>query len=194
MFGSSSYVCQAQDTTDADVTDITTVTFFNPGIGYELTVGKKQTLVWQAGLGFSGALGYSASMGFLSEWEWDPYLLMEYRYYFGWNRRMRLGKSVAMNSANYLSPFFRTAFPRRLYLDGEVLKEMRKPVHGLGLTVGMQRNFRSRFSLDLNIGFGHTIEPAYRDWNGTKIRNSQFYFPGRLSLGFWLNSRSKYKN
>lgn len=186
-----SVTCVAQDAASADVTPVTKITVLSPGIGYEHPIGRRQTLYLQAMLSLSGGLGYSSSLGWLSELYLDPAASLEYRYYFGWKRRLDRRKRVAMNSANYLSGFFRTEFPYRYYWtnDGNVDK-IRKPIHALGVTVGMQRNYKGRFSLDMNIGFGHTIEPAYTDPSGLSFtRNGQFYFPGRLSLGIWLNKR-----
>lgn len=190
-FACLSATCVAQNDATTDVTSVTKVTVLSPGIGYEHPIGFRQTLYLQGMFSLSGALGYSSSLGWLSELYLDPALSLEYRYYFGWLRRLNRGKRVAMNSANYVAGFFRTDFPKRYYWnDAGFVERFRKPIHAVGATVGMQRNYKGRFSLDLNIGFGHTIEPAYTDPGGYySEHNSQFYFPGRLSLGIWLNKR-----
>ncbi|WP_276485974.1 hypothetical protein [Paraflavitalea pollutisoli] len=183
--------CLAQQPKTPDVETVTKVTILNPGIGYEHPIGHHQTLYLQGMFSISGSLGYSGNLGWLSELYIHPALSLEYRYYFGWKRRLERGKRVALNSANYLAGFFRTDFPERYYWNNAgSLDRFRKAIHALGVTAGMQRNYRGRFSLDLNIGFGHTIEPGYTDASGYwYTKNSQFYFPGRLSLGIWLNKR-----
>lgn len=190
--------CRAQEThflpkaPQTDVVRVIKLNILSPGIGVEQPIGRQQTLYLQGMMSLSTAVGYSSTMGWLSELYLDPALLLEYRYYYGWQRRLHRGRRVAMNSANYLAGFFRTDFPNRYYLDeAGNLGRYRKPIHAIGATIGMQRNYRKRFSLDLNIGIGHTIEPTYADPGGYPVsNNSQFYIPGRLSLGIWLNKRA----
>lgn len=174
-----------------DITDVTKVTILSPGIGYEKRIGKYQSLYLQGFLSLSGGVGYSSSQGFLSELYLDPTLSLEYRYYYNFRSRQERGKLVAMNSLNYIAPFFRTSFPKRNYITASgTVERKRRAIHATGATIGMQRNFRSRFSLDMNIGFGYSIEGKYTDNEGTgQVNNSQFYFPGRISFGIWLNKR-----
>lgn len=182
-----SLTCQAQ----YEVTSVIKLTLLSPGGGYEHPIGRHQTLHLQGMFTLSGGLGYSSSMGWLSNFYLDPALALEYRHYFGMKRRWERGKNVALNSGNYLAGLFRSDFPKRYYLNdvGEIDRR-RRPVYALGVLVGMQRNYRSRFSLDMNIGLGHSLEQGYIDPTGeSTTHNSQFYFPGKLSLGIWLNKR-----
>jgi hypothetical protein len=55
--------CFSQLTGEADITDVTKVTFFNPGVSYEKRIGKFQSLYAQAFLNTSFALGFSDALG-----------------------------------------------------------------------------------------------------------------------------------
>ncbi len=183
--------CCAQEEPVTDITDITKVTILSPGFGYEKRIARYQSLYLQGFFSPSAGLGYSSSQGFDSHFYLEPTLSLEYRYYYNFRRRQERGKRVAMNTLNYIAPFVRSGFPKRYYntSSGEVKKE-RRAVFATGATIGLQRNFKSRFSLDMNIGFGYRIEGKYTDNYGSgQINNSQFYFPGRLSFGIWLNKR-----
>ncbi|AXY74977.1 DUF3575 domain-containing protein [Paraflavitalea soli] len=187
----SSLLCFSQDAEVTDITNITKVTILSPGIGYEKRIAKYQSLYLQGFLDISGGVGYSSSLGFLSFLYLDPTFSLEYRYYYNFRRRQERGKRVAMNSLNYIAPFFRSSFPRRNYINssGE-FERKRRAIYATGATFGLQRNFRSRFSLDMNIGLGYMIEGRYTDDEGiASYNNNQFYFPGRISFGIWLNKR-----
>jgi hypothetical protein len=184
-----SLTCKAQD----EVTPVIKLTLLSPGIAYEHPLGRHQTLHLQGMFTPSGGLGYSSSVGWLSNLYLDPALALEYRHYFGMKRRLERGKNVALNSGNYLAGLFRTDFPKRYYLNQEgEIDRRRKPVFGLGVVVGMQRNYKGRFSLDLNIGLGHSLEKGYTDPAGeSTTHNSQFYLPAKISLGIWLNKHPR---
>jgi hypothetical protein len=186
--------CLAQDQPPAtEVTDVVKLTLLTPGIGYEKRMTAQQSLYVQGYLSLSGGVGYSSSLGWLSELYIDPSLSAEYRFYFNFLSRQERGRRTAMNSANYVAPFFNVDFPKRnkLTSSGSVVKK-RRGVYTIGGTVGMQRNYKSRLSLDLNIGFGYIFrEPPIPDDAGQQMgtRSGQLTIPGRLSLGIWLNKK-----
>jgi hypothetical protein len=175
-----------------DVTDITRVNLISPGLGYEKRIGKYQTLYLQGFLSLSGGIGYSSSQGFLSHFYVDPTLSLEYRYFYNFRSRQERGKRVDMNSSNYLSPFIRTAFSKRDYVDemGNI-DSKRKAINAVGVTWGLQRNFNSRLCVDVNIGAGYIFggDNYVNDGELFTQRNGQFYIPTRMTLGFWLNKR-----
>lgn len=187
----SRLLCYSQEETITDITDVTKVTILSPGFGYEKRIAKYQSLYLQGFFSISAGAGYSDVVGFHSHFSLDPTLSLEYRYYYNFHRRQEHGKRVAMNSLNYIAPFFWSSFPKRNYYDGSGgVERKRRAIHATGATIGMQRNFKSRFSLDMNIGFGYRIEGKYTDDDGQgQINNNQFYFPGRISFGIWLNKR-----
>jgi hypothetical protein len=190
----ASLSCFAQDKPPAtEVTDVIKAIFLTPGIGYEKRMSAHQSLYVQGYLSLSGGVGYSSSLGWLSELNIDPALSAAYRFYFGFLGRQERGRRTALNSANYVSPFFEVSFPKRNVLQspGNVVSK-RRGVYTVGSTVGMQRNYKSRLSLDLNIGFGYIFpEPPIPDDSGEHFgeRSGQLTIPGRLSLGIWLNRR-----
>ncbi len=185
--------CTAQysDVAD-DITDVIKVNIWSPGLGYEKRIGKYQSLYLQGFLSLSGGIGYSSSQGFLSHLFIDPTLSLEYRYFYNFRSRQERGKRVDMNSANYLSPFIRTQFANREYVDeaGNIDKK-RKAITAVGVTWGLQRNFNSRLSIDVNVGAGYVFKGDNYIDDGELFtnRNGQFFIPTRVSLGFWLNKR-----
>ena len=185
--------CFSQDKPLTDITDITKVTFLSPGIGYEKRIAKYQSLYIQAFMSISAGLAYSDTFGFTSGFDFDPALSIEYRYYYNFVKRRDKGRRVDMNSLNYLSPFFRTVFPKRnIPSSPGYFERRRRAVHSIGGTWGMQRNYKGRFSLDLNIGVGYFFkEASYTDESGQVVKDNtgQIDIPGRLSLGIWLNKR-----
>lgn len=189
LFLISGACCYAQDEAATDITDITRVTLLGPGFGYEKRIAKYQSLYLHGFLSISGGVGYSSIVGFHSALYLDPTLSLEYRYYYNFRRRLERGKRVAMNSLNYLAPFFTTSFPGKNFINTEGgVDRSHRAMHAIGATIGMQRNYKSRFSLDLNIGIGYRLEPE-NIGSAERTVDNLFYFPGRISFGFWLNKR-----
>lgn len=189
-YASAQYREKVEDTTTTDVEDVLKLTVVSPGIGYEMPVGKYQTLYLQGFLSLNGGIGYSGSLGWSSFFYAEPAASVEYRYYYNFEKRQRQQRRVAKNSLNYLSPFFQTRIARRFWINDEGYVEHKgRLVHSLGALWGMQRNYKSHFSLDVNIGVGFYFrEEPFTDRHGNDQKhNGRFTIPGRFSIGFWLN-------
>jgi hypothetical protein len=68
----------------------------------------------------------------------------------------------------------------------------RRACNTVGVVWGFQRNYRKRFSLDLNLGLGYLFSTAtVLDNTGQTVRENlgEFTTLGQLTLGFWLNKR-----
>ena len=180
----------SETSSEADVEQVFKLTILSPGIGYEVPVGKFQTVFLHGYVGFNGGYSYSDAMGSSSYFYLEPTASVEYRYYYNFEKRQESGKRIAKNSANYLSPFFRTGIARRYWVnESGYVEHNGRAVHTVGAVWGLQRNYKSHFSLDLNIGAGYIFkEKPFTDMHGnTEENGGRFTIPGRLSIGFWLN-------
>jgi len=182
----------SQDKELPQITNIAKITFFNPGISYEKAIGSSQSLYGQAFMNTSFSIGYSSTFGNTSSISFDPAFTIQYRYYYNYTKRQQKRKRTEMNSLNYLGPAFQTVFSKDRVSDDHYMENKARPINTIGVVWGFQRNYKSRFSLDLNLGLGclftsaTVIGPADEP---IKDYVAQFTTLGELNLGFWLNKR-----
>lgn len=184
--------CFSQGTTQVDITNVTKVTFLSPGISYEKRIGKFQSLVGQVFMAPSFYASYSDFLGTDARLVFDPGFSFQYRYYYNYDKRKEKGKRTEINSLNYISPTFENVFSKVAIASDHYGEYNRRAINTIGVVWGIQRNYKKRFSLDLNLGAGYLFTTATLS-NGmgqTIKRNySQFTPLGQLTLGFWLNKR-----
>ncbi len=125
--------CFSQRTGEADITDVTKVTFFNPGVSYEKRIGKLQSLYAQAFLNTSFALGFSDALGFSSSIHFDPAFTLQYRYYYNSAQRQAKGKRTEMNSLNYISLILQTVFSDMNISDSYLPEEKKRAINIAGV-------------------------------------------------------------
>ena len=180
--------CFSQDDIGNNIRDVTKATFFDPGISYEKSVGKLQSLTARAFLSSVIAIGYSSSLGNTSSINIYPALSLQYRYYYNTGKRKSKGKRTEMNSANYLAGLTEMYFYKESILSETNMRTQKT----MGITWGFQRNYASRFSVDLSFGLGYvfTKQTTINDAGqiGT-INTGEFTNVGQIALGFWLNRK-----
>ena len=182
----------SQKQTTVDVTRVTRVAFLNPGFSYEDRVGRLQTVHFDAYLSTSAYYSYSSSLGTNAGIYFDPALMVQYRYYYNAAARESKGRRTERNSMNYIGPMFDVAFSKAAVTEQSLEEENRRPISTVGFIWGIQRNYKKRFSLDLNVGLGYYFTQGTElDYYGqpVKISQSGFTVPTNISLGFWLNKR-----
>lgn len=183
--------CFAQKTDTTDISNLTKISFLNPGVSYEMRVGKFQSIYARGFMSLSGHAFYSSSFGFESRFSFGPALAVQYRYYYNAEHRKAKGKQAEINNMNYLSPAFETIFSRNsISIYSGNYKQ--GAINQLGLVWGIQRNYPRHFSLDLNLGPGWlfakgTAYNAAGQSISSKI--SEFTIMSQFTLGFWLNKR-----
>jgi hypothetical protein len=172
-----------QSENERGIINVTKISFLSPGFSYEQKIGRFQTLYGRVFLSPSGYVGYSGTLGSTSHLYLDPAITIQYRYYYNAVRRAAKGRNIAMNNLNYLAPVFKTTFNA---------ENSGRSIHKTGVVWGFQRNYRGRFSLDLNLGLGYAFAREGRTNNGeiTVEQISEFTTIGQLNLGIWLNRRS----
>lgn len=184
--------CFSQDKGDATVTNVTKITFINPGASYEKSIAKRQTIYIQAFMNISGTIEYSEYGGNTSTFYLDPAFTIQYRYYYSLKRRDNKGARTAMNSANYLTAVYQDVFSKRRISNDYYDETKRRAIHTVGIAWGMQRNYKRRFSLDLNLGVGYLFTKStlpYSSYQTPKEHSGTFTIPGQLTLGIWLNKK-----
>ncbi len=184
--------CFAQSEDTGDITDVSKVTFLNPGLSYEKRIGKLQSLYGQVFLNTSASYSYSSSMGSTGSVYFDPAATLQYRYYFNARRREEKGKRIEMNSMNYVGPVYEFVSSKAAINSDYFNEAKRRAINKFGVIWGMQRNYPKRFSLDLNLGLGYLFtKGTYPDNFGNIVRKNidQVTFMGQINLGFWLNKR-----
>lgn len=176
---------------ETDITNLTKITFLNPGLSREARIGKLQSIYLQAFMNTSAYFSYSSSLGTDGGIYFDPALTAQYRYYYNSEKRASKGKRTEINNLNYVSGIIETAFSKAAISDGDINEENRRPVTKIGAVWGIQRNGIRRFSLDLNLGIGYVFAKGTKydeaTWLPYSSRVSQFTTLGQLNLGFWLN-------
>lgn len=179
----------AQATENPQVTNVTRFTLLGPGLSYEARTGQSQTAFAHAFLGAAGSFGEDLD-GQDYEFRVDPSLVLQYRFYYNYAKRTDKGKRTAMNSLNYLAPVVLADYTKDAITSDQVEEASRRLVTTIGGVWGMQRNYGSRFSLDLYLGVGYTFGKGTEvDLNG-QTSTKQVATPnliGQLSIGFWLN-------
>ena len=184
--------CFSQDKEIHDIRDITKLTILSPGFSYEKRIGKFQSLCFQGFMSISASYSYSSSLGTNSSFHIDPALAMQYRYYYNAAKRQAKEKRTEMNSLNYITAVFETVFSKAAISDIYYKEYKVRPVNTVGLAWGLQRNYKSRFSLDLNLGLGCLFAKSSFLGPSAERTSKTIYrvtVPGQFTWGIWLNKK-----
>lgn len=175
---------------EVDVTNVAKVTILNPGLSYETRVGKFQTVYGQAFMNLSASYSYSSNLGSSSEFYFDPAATLQYRFYYNGGKRMEMEKRTEMNSMNYVAAITEVIFSKMRLTDDYFDESDRRAISRFGIAWGFQRNYKGRFSLDLNLGLGYMVAKGTTyNYNG-QVTTKTVTTPtmmGQFNIGFWLN-------
>ncbi len=183
---------EAQQRQPTSVIDIPKITLLMPGFSYEKALGKFQTLQAYA---LYNVYSYSknSSGNVQTNYYFDPTIMLSYRYYCNHDRRQDLGKVTERNTMNYIGPFAQVYFSKMPVGSRAFENATRRPVYMFGALYGLQRNYKSHFSLDINFGLGVISgNTRYSDLSSGIIREgnqTQVTVPGQITLGFWLGGK-----
>ena len=178
--------CLAQEENGTDITNVTKVTFLSPGVSYEKRIAKFQSLFIRGSMIPSGYVEFGGALGNTSAFYLDPALTLHYRYYYDFTKRENKEKRTAWNSLNYVAVIWETVFSKNY-----VMYNLR-PINTIGLAWGLQRNYKRRFSFDLDLGLGYlfTKTSMPNDLGQTITGHVGQLEPIiNINLGFWLNKR-----
>ena len=154
---------------------VTKITFMEPGISHEFPVGRSQSFFIRGGLTATLATDYYDEItGVL----FRLFGSTSYRVYYNFDKRNLQEKNTARNSANYFALLVLAA-TSPLNKDTDYTPRLNKGLLNTGIVWGFQRNYPSRFSLDLNIGLGYV-----------KAGTLDGFSPiGELNIGLWLGKK-----
>jgi len=180
----------AQDTSSV-ITNVTRITILNPGISYEMRTGKTSTVYLNAYTTTLSSIGYSSTFGWSTQFNFDPSLSLQYRFYHNIRRRLEKGKRIEKNSLNYIATVYQMSFSKNALSDGVYVNNSRRPINELGVVWGMQRNYANRFSLGLNVGPGiffgkDRIEEPTESYT---VNITEFTLVAHLELAIWLGRK-----
>ncbi len=178
--------------TKYNVRDITKANFLNPGLSYEKSLNKNQTLYLNGFINTFFTFTISSSLGNSSAVLFEPSFNAQYRFYYNFEKREGNKKTTDLNNLNYVAPIYELNYTRRNFLANYISENKARAVNKIGAVWGLQRNYPRRFCLDFNVGLGYLFT------NGTTIDNSNNFIKknisqptmlGHLNLGFWLNKK-----
>jgi hypothetical protein len=182
-------VC-SQDKTKS-VNDVLRISFLHTGLSYEKRIGELQTIYGQVflqpSIHFNSDFSIDKHESYI-----DPAFSFQYRYYYNSYRRQKKSKRTEMNSMNYFSPSWTTIFSKERFSVFQYFEDKKRPINYIGIVWGFQRNYKSRFSLDINIGPSYLFtKSTMSNNNGTtyKINYNEFLLFADINIGLWLNKR-----
>ncbi|PCI03600.1 MAG: hypothetical protein COB81_03670 [Flavobacteriaceae bacterium] len=118
-----------------------------PSIESELGLTNKTTLDFKLGTGLS----INGGTGRETDWSFFPFAEVQYRYFYNLEKRAAKNKRTANNSGNYLA--LSTSIESGKSMIGNA-NYAEKYFAGIGPIWGMQRSYKSGFSLNLSGGLG----------------------------------------
>lgn len=164
---------------DTELTSVSRINILNPGFEYEFPVSRNSVL--STNLGFGLGYPYKAleqtgrGNGFVFMIE--PFLDIEYKYLYNFNKRVEQNKNTRLNSANY--------FGLRLLTRGYTIADynMYRPNNfdfAIAPVWGLQRsNSRVHYLLDMGLGYSFDAD------------NSGVVLLVQMSIGINLNKGKK---
>jgi len=140
----------AQNPKEAFTVNVTKVTFIEPGIAHELPLGRTSSFFMRGGLTATLAENFYGGNSFLVR----PFVSSSLRAYYNSEKRKLKELNIANNSANYFALLLIVA-TSPINKTEDYDPGHNEALFNSGLVWGMQRNYPSGFSLDLNIGAGY---------------------------------------
>lgn len=158
--------------------NVLTATFLEPGISFETSLANKFTAKFRTGITGSFQRNYVVPnqqyVVFVR-----PFISASGRYYYNFKQRIEKGKNTNRNSANYIAILGIYGFSSFTKNDPIYIVESTRQINA-GAVWGLQRNYKNRFSLDLNLGIGYLGTPV----------TSNFGLIGEFTLGIWLGKKT----
>jgi hypothetical protein len=190
LFSFSNCFSQEQN---ADVMNVFKITILNPGLSYEKAIMKYQAFYAQAFVNLSANFNQDASQETLDmDFYVDPAFTAQYRFYYNFNKRATKNKRVEANSANYIAADYEGIFSKIPISESYLEETERRLLNRMGVVWGFQRNYKSNFSLDFNVGLGYMFGKCteYNNVEKNNISNTQGQVTllSQINIGFWLSA------
>lgn len=131
------------------------INILNPGFTFEKGVNNNNTVCIETNLsiGFHASGTNSSSENVNTTILISPFLRGQYRHYYNFEKRIRKGKNISLNSGNYL------AFSSSYYFDTLGTNDFISIYDGLTLggVWGFQKTYRNNLNIGANLGLGYNI-------------------------------------
>jgi hypothetical protein len=187
---------------EKNVEKVTTIAISDLGISHENILSKNNTI--KIKVGFVGSILFATAIAnnFLNpfpitydivQFNLHNFANLSFRHYYNFQKRQNKGKNISKNSGNYIGvstryiapPFARTKpicrdCPQNVisYFNPSNYDDQLPTGFVPGLVWGLQRNYKSRFNLDFNIGVGYSFKASAPN------------LISDLSLGIWLGKKN----
>lgn len=175
----------AQEQSDHTM-DVFKLNLLSPGLSYEAAILPKSTLHMDLFLA-STFNNNNNTRNNNTKIFLDPKFDLAFRGYYNLKSRIAKQKRTVFNSANYLALLTGSIYTKIPINTNGILESKRRFVYHTGFAWGIQRNYSSLFSLDLNLGIGLFMGKQHFK---TGIQSGYVYAPAFISnlrLGFRLN-------
>ncbi|UZO80832.1 DUF3575 domain-containing protein [Aquimarina sp. ERC-38] len=123
---------------------------FTPSLDYEIGISNNSTLGFNLGTGLIYTTGDFRGEAYGIFLTFSPY----YRYYYNFKRRIRKGKNINQNSANYVG-ITSSIVPGTVVIGNIDISE--NYVAQIGAVYGFQRTYWKRLNLGLDFGVGYAF-------------------------------------
>ena len=169
-----------------------------PGMSYETKVGKNSTLYGTVALTYTMSVSeYSSASGSIKEkyFNVNPYVALNFRNYYNFDKRISKGKNVKHNSANYFGV-------STSYVLNPLGKTSTISNHlEIGPVWGFQRTYASGFYLNLNLGLGYfnsnidetlpilNYDGSYAGFQRLTLNQNGLTPIGMFNLGFYIGKK-----
>lgn len=175
MLFSMANFAQAQENTGGTkhTEKVWRINFLNPGVEFEIPTGDNSTFSTGLGIGYGGSYPDLSGSGNGFRYLIAPFLDLQEKWFYNFDKRLAKGKSIGNNSGNFVSA--------RMLVRGNTIESNFSRTSNfdfaIGPTWGIQRNY-GNFHLLFDVG---TI--YYFD---TKGNGNWFPIMFQLNLGFDL--------
>ncbi|PCI35543.1 MAG: hypothetical protein COB60_02155 [Flavobacteriaceae bacterium] len=169
-----SIVTKAQENIVYKTQKVWRVNFLNPAIEFEMPTGTNFTVSAAIGVGYGGGYPDLTSGGSGIIYIISPFLDLQQKWFYNFNKRIAEGKTVANNSGNFISARFIT---RGKSIVENVIRTSDYDF-AVGPTWGFQRSYKNNLHLLFDIG------PQY--YFDTEGNANLFPIVFQINLGFDL--------
>lgn len=124
------------------------INFLSPAIVYEVGIQKNSTLYFELGTTFGLGLNSESDVDF----GFFPLIETQYRHYYNFSRRLKKGKNIEANTANYVG--LTTVYTSGDAILGDFNLDNSNNFF-VGPVYGLQRTYKRGFNFGIEIGAGY---------------------------------------
>ncbi len=170
-FGFFLVICIKSICQQPDVDNLLKLTLANPGLSYEMKIGKLQSFYvhpfMKTSMHLQGGSFLFIPYNVHTHYFFDPALALQFRQYYQTGKQKRKQKDYFLNNMNFVA-LYEEMFYTKKPLYRQVSK--RKGYNKIALVWGLQTNITPRVSFNSILGYGYLfpLKPFYYS-NGEKM-------------------------